>query len=237
MSKNNVTVLMLAGGFGTRLSKVVADVPKPLAPVCGKPFLYYILEKFIEQDVSDFIFLVHHKAGQIVEFIQNEQQDGLLEHCTVRFVEEDEPLGTGGAVANAVNELDLKEGFIVANADTWLSTGVAELTESAKPAIAVLKVEDTARYGRVAVENGRVVAFEEKRPDSGSGLINAGLYYLSPEFFKNWDGKSFSIETGLFPGLVDKGILGAVEINAEFTDIGVPEDYYIFCTQVEKAIK
>lgn len=77
------------------------------------------------------------------------------------------------------------------------------------------------------------MAFEKKRPDSRPGLINAGLYYLSPEFFKNWDGKSFSIETSLFPSMVAKGALDAVEINADFTDIGLPEDYFKFCTQIE----
>ncbi len=227
----NKTILILAGGFGTRLSKVVADVPKPLAPVNGKPFLYYILEKFIEQGINDFVFLVHHKADQIIKYIEAEHQSGILKPFSIRFVEETEPLGTGGAVANAVRALNLQTGFAVANADTWLSTGINEIWEQGSSGIAVLAVEDTSRYGKVIIENGNVVSFEEKKPDAGPGLINAGLYYFRPEVFDFWSGSSFSMETDLFPQLVKQKQLKATEITGEFTDIGVPEDYYRFCSK------
>ena len=233
MKTADVTLLILAGGFGTRLSKVVSDVPKPLAPVAGKPFLHYVLATYLQQGVSDFVFLVHHMAGKVVDYIETEQNGGLLTDCRVRFVEEHEPLGTGGAVANAVKELGLSQGFLVTNADTWLSAGVDAVYGKEPACMAVLEVSDTSRYGKVKPENGLVAAFEEKRPDAGPGFINAGLYYLEPMLFAGWDGAAFSMETAMFPQLVAKQQLHAAQIDSNFIDIGIPEDYYRFCGWIE----
>lgn len=229
-------LLVLAGGFGSRLQSVVSDVPKPLAPVAGRPYLDYLVDSWVEQGVERLTFLLHHKAELLQEFIAVKQhqllQDGYS--CRLRFLVEAIPLGTGGAVAQAVRSFDLKADFLVANADTWLGSGISQLSRIGDPAIAVVDVSNAARYGAVRVKDGKVIAFDEKQTLAGSGWINAGLYNLSPEVFSEFrDGQSFSIERELFPQLVARHQLKATSLKTDFIDIGIPEDYSRFCRWIE----
>lgn len=223
------TLLVLAGGFGTRLRSVVSDVPKPLAPVAGKPFLHYLVESWVTQKVNQMIFLLHYEAGMIELFLKKQKEEGLLRGCKVKILTEPKPLGTGGAVAYAVREFEMEESFLVANADTWLGSGVQRVARTVGPAIATVKVNDCKRYGRVQVQNDRVVGFEEKdQVAHGAGLINAGLYHLQAGLFRDWKGNDFSLEKELFPQLATVGGLQAVHLETSFIDIGVPEDYFRF---------
>lgn len=228
MNKDCKTLIILAGGFGTRLAKVVEDVPKPLADVNGAPFLRYILESYRSQGIDNFIFLLHHKADQIVGFVAQESETGVLKGCSHTCITEKVPLGTGGAIANAVHELRLNGSFYVTNADTWLDCGIGELNDCTGDGIAVVNVSDASRFGTVLVENGRVIRFLEKENLSKPGLINAGLYKLHAELFSDWNQEAFSIETMMFPKLVADGKLAAAIIDSQFIDIGVPEDYFRF---------
>jgi NDP-sugar pyrophosphorylase family protein len=226
-------LLVLAGGFGTRLRSAVSEVPKPLAPVCGRPYLHYLLEQWREQGVRKFTFLLHHQADQIEAFLERQGMQEKFADCAFRSVTEPQPQGTGGAIAYAVRQLGLKQPFLVANADTWLSAGIAELGTAAAPAMAIVRVADSERYGSVRTEQNRVLAFEEKRAGAGAGWINAGLYCLEPDLFRQWDGQPFSLESDMFPTLVAKRSLTAVALEAEFIDIGIPADYFAFCRWIE----
>lgn len=221
-------LLLLAGGFGTRLASVVADVPKPLAPVNGRPFLYYQIKSFRGHQINHFIFLIHHLAGKMRDFIESEHESGILKDCRVDIVEELVPLGTGGSIKNAVKQLGLKGSFLVSNADTYLTAGVKEVHSTTAPAIATLMVDDTTRYGKVELKNDLIQSFVEKGNSTGSGLINSGLYHLHPSVFENIHEDAFSIEQTLFPFLVQSKQLRAVSIDSEFIDIGLPEDYFKF---------
>jgi D-glycero-alpha-D-manno-heptose 1-phosphate guanylyltransferase len=221
-------LLLLAGGFGTRLASVVADVPKPLAPVNGRPFLYYQIKSFRGHQINHFIFLIHHLAGKMRNFIAVEHESGILKDCRVDIVEELVPLGTGGSIKNAVKQLGLKGSFLVSNADTYLSGGVKEVHSTTAPAIATLMVDDVTRYGKVELQADLVQSFVEKGNSTGSGLINSGLYHLHPSVFENIQEDAFSIEQTLFPFLVQSKQLRAVSIDSEFIDIGLPEDYFKF---------
>ena len=229
-------LLVLAGGFGSRLLSVVSDVPKPLAPVAGRPYLDYLVESWIEQGVERLTFLLHHKAELLQEFIAAKQHQLLQDArpCQMRFLVESCPLGTGGAVAHAVRSFGLKGDFLVANADTWLGSGIQQLSRLGVPGIAIVQVANAARYGVVRVEDAKVITFEEKQALAGSGWINAGLYNLSAELFSEvQDGRSFSIERELFPQLVTRHQLKATALTTEFIDIGIPEDYFRFCRWIE----
>jgi D-glycero-alpha-D-manno-heptose 1-phosphate guanylyltransferase len=225
-------LLVLAGGFGTRLRSAVADVPKPLAPVAGHPFLYYLHESWTAQGVTAITFLLHYRAEAISTFLK-QQQEGPLKPYAVDVVVEPTPLGTGGAIAYAVQKLGIKGEFLVANADTWLGNGVRLLASTAVPAIATIEVGDTARYGNVDICDGKVVRFHERQGSRGRGWINAGLYHLSSDLFVGWDGAPYSIERDVFPGLTRSGRLNAVALDTDFIDIGVPEDYFRFCRWIE----
>jgi D-glycero-alpha-D-manno-heptose 1-phosphate guanylyltransferase len=222
-------LLVLAGGFGTRLRSAVSDVPKPLAPVAGRPYLAYVLESWRRQGVSSFIFLLHHQAAMIIDFLTETQKIGPFTGTTFRTLVEPQPLGTGGALAYAVRELAIDGSFLVANADTWLGGGIQQLSAALAPAIAVLKVPDSERYGQVRIKSSKISAFEEKQSRSGPGLINGGLYHLDADMFREWDGQPFSLERELFPKWVSANRLTAVSLDTDFIDIGVPEDYSRFC--------
>lgn len=230
-------LLVLAGGFGTRLRTVVSEVPKPLAPVMQQPFLHYLLQHWIGQGIRRFIFLLHHQAATIAAYLEQEARSGILKDSDIATVVEEQPLGTGGAVAHAVRKSELQGGFLVANADTWLGSGVRSLCSVAPPALAMVNVGNTERYGSVIAQNGTILAFKEKQMSAGAGMINAGLYHLEADLFRDWKGDGFSLEQGLFPRLVREQRLHAVALKTDFIDIGVPEDYYRFCRWIESGKK
>jgi D-glycero-alpha-D-manno-heptose 1-phosphate guanylyltransferase len=226
-------LLVLAGGFGTRLKTAVADVPKALAPVGDVPFLQLQLEHWLAQGLYEFTFLLHHQADQIIAFL-NTHQTGILKNCHINWLIEPTPMDTGGAIARAVRETDLTGDFLMTNADTWLGGGVQELMKAASPTMAVLKLADVSRYGQVHFDQDtHVTAFAEKTPRSASGWINAGLCHLDARLFKNWDGKPFSLERKLFAELVQNHSLRAIPLKTDFIDIGVPDDYHRFCRWIE----
>jgi NDP-sugar pyrophosphorylase family protein len=226
-------LLVLAGGFGTRLQSVVTAVPKALAPVGDVSFLQLQIEHWKNQGVNSFTFLLHHQADLIISFLKM-QQASVLKDCEVHWVVEPRPMDTGGAVAYAVEQRQLKGNFLVTNADTWLGTGIAEMGRSDAPAMAVVEVCDAARYGRVQFNSqSHVTAFCEKNNSEGAGWINAGLCQLNADSFKDWDHLAFSLERLTFPAMVASGKLKAVTLQTDFIDIGVPDDYYRFCRWIE----
>jgi D-glycero-alpha-D-manno-heptose 1-phosphate guanylyltransferase len=224
-------LLVLAGGFGTRLQTAVTAVPKALAPVGNMPFLHLQIAHWRSQGINSFAFLLHHQSSLIINFLQKEQKIGLLMDCKVQCLVEPTPMDTGGAVAYAVDQLGLTDNFLVTNADTWLGSGIANVAQAKSPAMAVVKLSDSARYGSVQFDEQHLVtAFQEKNcKGQGSDWINAGLCQLNAASFKDWDHLPFSLERVTFPAMVARRELTAVALQTDFIDIGVPDDYYHFC--------
>ena len=226
-------LVVLAGGFGTRLQSVVADIPKALAPIANIPFLQLQIEHWKSQGIYSFVFLLHHQSDLIIDFLKNQQND-TLKDCQIAWLVEPEPMGTGGAVAYAIKQLHFSGDFLLTNADTWLGNGIKQLLDAPSPAMAVVKVDDAGRYGCVELDDQNTVqAFHEKSGNNAPGLINAGLCLLHSELFKDWSHKPFSLEQVLFPSWANKGILKAVTLHTDFIDIGIPEDYFRFCRWIE----
>lgn len=226
-------LLVLAGGFGTRLNSVVFEVPKALAPVGELPFLYLQIEHWIAQGLRSFVFLLHHRASLVISFLKAEKC-GLLKDCEVTWLIEPTPMDTGGAVAYTVKQLNLLGDFLLTNADTWLGAGIQDISRSAAPSIAVLRLPDASRYGQVQFNDQfKVTAFSEKSSSQGPGWINAGLSHLNADLFKNWYGQPFSLERILYPKLAARGDLKAVPLQIDFIDIGIPADYFLFCQWIE----
>jgi D-glycero-alpha-D-manno-heptose 1-phosphate guanylyltransferase len=227
----------LAGGFGKRLRSAVPEVPKPLAPVKGLPYLHYQISNWVDQGVTQLAFLLHYKADLLEDFLASQQKQKQFGDCELLTLNESQPLGTGGAVAFAVQQFGLTGSFLVANADTWLSSGVQQVLDVEMPAMATVWVENSERYGCVQIEKNQIVAFEEKQASSGPGLINAGLYHLHADLFQGWNGQPFSLERELFPKLASLGQLKSVPLETDFIDIGVPEDYFRLCRWIESEKK
>tara|TARA_R110001592_G_scaffold57277_1_gene174135 strand:+ start:12039 stop:12776 length:738 start_codon:yes stop_codon:yes gene_type:complete len=231
--------VILAGGFGTRLRSVVADVPKPLAPVNGRPFLDHQLAWLARGGVTRAIIAAHHLADQIIRFA--EDRDGHPLPITV--VREDAPLGTGGAVKNAITAARVQGTAIVLNGDTYYRFGLTELTsahaQSNNPIImAVAPMNNCARYGTVDVTDGQVTRFVQAAGEQISGLVNCGVYAMDATAMTTAPDGAFSMEHDFFPRMAAAGHLGAhivrsasvgksacgVEQTA-FLDFGTPESY------------
>lgn len=220
-------IFILAGGKGTRLASVVSDVPKPLAPVKGKPFLQYLLENYVNQGFRNFCFLLHHKSELIINCVEN-LRNNILEKCTIQYSVEPSLLGTGGSVAYTLQSLNISGEFVIVNADTWVDAeSMNRIASSIAPSIGVIHISDVSRYGRVTTNGELIMAFEEKKENAGQGWINAGIYKLHSDIFTGKTGE-FSMEKDVFPNLVKLGKLRAVPLDTEFIDIGIPEDYERF---------
>ena len=225
-------MLVLAGGFGTRLQSVVSSVPKPMAPINGIPLLQLQLDHWVNQGQRSFIFLLHYQSEIIIDFLAHRSRYyGSV--VSIEWIVEDVPLGTGGSVSNAIRKKKLVGFVLIANADTWLECGLREMISVDFPAIGVVKVKDTSRYGSVSIDQeGCIESFVEKNVNQSghqSGLINAGLYKLPVSAFNEVGCEVFSLEAKILPQLSELKVLRSLLIKGQFFDIGVPEDYHEFC--------
>lgn len=225
----NKTLVILAGGLGTRLQSILNGLPKPLADINGVPFLKYQFENWISNGFNDFILSLYYRSDLIIEFI-NHNKNGLLKNCNIQFVVEPEPLGTGGAISFLITRCQMTDLFYVVNADTWIECGYGALEIEYENVIGLTKLDNTSRYGSVIIDNDNVIInFEEKNEIGLPGFINIGLYKLHKSVFYNYNKSKFSLESDLFPKLVTEKKLRAININSMFIDIGIPEDFEKFC--------
>ena len=223
-------LVILAGGFGTRLKSVLNGLPKPLADINGEPFLKLLFQNWIKNGFNDFVLCLHYEADKIIKFVNQEQNFGILKNCKIQFSIEPTPMGTGGAISYAINKLDIENNILIANADTWLNQDYRKIIDSGENTITIVEVENTERYGSVIFDDKNSIDyFNEKGKSNGPGFINAGFYKLKKSFFNDWNGQTFSIETNLFPILVKEKKLNCVISESAFIDIGIPEDYHKFC--------
>lgn len=221
--------IILAGGLGTRLREVLSDVPKPLAPVNGIPYLAYMVNMLYRKGIHDIVIAAGYKAEQFDTFIAD-QQDA-LPGLKLALVVEPEPLGTGGAVRYCYEQHPAKHYYIF-NGDSYCDFRFSKLRDTAferGAAMVVAQVNDISRYGEVAVTaSGRITSFYEKQPMQRSGWINAGIYSIPASVIAAMPtNQSFSLEQEVLPLLVKSGLY-AVKAIGPFIDIGIPEDYRQF---------
>jgi D-glycero-alpha-D-manno-heptose 1-phosphate guanylyltransferase len=215
--------IILAGGLGTRLSSRLNDVPKSMAPVAGRPFLTVLLDHLISSGCESVILSVGHLREVIIDNLKNSYRG-----IPIRYVIEQTPLGTGGAIRAALGHA-LDQSVLVLNGDTYLDADFSMMLSQHSAAsrlmtMAVVKVGDTARYGGVQIEDHRVSGLVEKGRQ-GPGWINAGVYVLDRNFPWPADLPScFSFETEVLSRFLDVIQPVAFLCETYFLDIGVPED-------------
>ena len=218
--------VILAGGFGTRLSHVVSDVPKPMAPVYGRPFLCYLLDRLADAGIQRVVLATGY-MHEVIETYFGTGYQGL----EIIYSNEDQPLFTGGAIRQAAEKIQ-SEDFVVLNGDTLFDIDFQQLydfhtSHNAHLSIALRRVEDTGRYGAVTCENDRIVAFHEKTESQGAGDINGGIYAINRAWLLNQDlPTKFSFEKELMQPLAGDPHFYGLSFNDYFIDIGVPEDYF-----------
>jgi D-glycero-alpha-D-manno-heptose 1-phosphate guanylyltransferase len=215
--------VVLAGGFGTRLKKVVPDLPKPMAPIGGRPFLEILLSTLARKGFTRVVLSLGFMSEKIISYFGDNYQG-----MELIYEVESKPLGTGGAIRAALTHCLADHAFIF-NGDTYLDLEVDELEslwrERHNPVIVVREVPDTSRFGRVDMNDGCVTRFLEKG-EAGFGLINAGCYLLPKHGLDDFLlGQTFSIETEFFIKYLECVRFEGFITKGRFIDIGVPEDY------------
>src|SRR5579884_1379354 len=219
--------LILAGGEGTRLRPLTSTVPKPVVPLVDRPFISYMLDWLRRQGIDDVII----SCGYLASGIRNVLGDGDAFGVRLRYVEEQEPMGTGGAVKLA--EPLLEDRFVVLNGDVLTDLdlrGQIERHEAvgARATLALIGVADPSAYGLVhTAGNGEVTAFVEKpsadRVDTN--LVSAGAYVLEHDVLGLMPpDENVSIERDVFPALIGNGLFGH-EVSGYWLDIGTPQRY------------
>ncbi len=219
--------IILAGGFGTRLQNVVSDVPKPMAPINGKPFLDYQLKYLKHYGVKKVILSVGHMSDKVMAHYKTN-----FEGLEIVYSVEKTPLGTGGGIRLALEKCH-DDNILVLNGDSFFDMDLTHfynqhLTHSCLFSLALLKVTNAGRYGTIEFGNRHIInSFKEKNGENGPGLINAGVYLLNKDLFlrKTESHKNFSIEKDFFEKKLKEIEIFGFEQKGYFIDIGIPEDY------------
>jgi mannose-1-phosphate guanylyltransferase len=222
-----VQALVLAGGEGTRLRPLTLTVPKPAMPLAGRPFLTFMLDWLAAHGVTESILSCGYRSDG-VRRVLGDIYDGMR----LRYVIEEEPLGTAGPVRLAADEGVLADRFLVLNGDTLTDFDLsAELEQhertGAEGTLALYGVEDTASYGVVPTDDdGRVIEFLEKIEDPPTNRINAGAYVLEGAVAARIEpGRSVSFEREVFPAMAAEGVLYGYMAEGYWIDIGTPARY------------
>lgn len=213
--------VVLAGGSGSRLGSLTASTPKPLLNVGGRPFLDWILDRLDRAGVEEVILTIGYRAEAFDRWLEERDSPPVV----TTFVE-DTPLDTGGALSLLADRLD--PAFFVLNGDTIFDAPLPPLGEALdregiEAAVALRRVADTSRFGRVALDGEVITSFAEKG-SAGEGLINGGVYAFRRDVVLNRS-VPLSIERELLPELVENRRALGLPHDGFFIDIGVPESF------------
>ena len=224
METKNIPAIILAGGLGTRLKEVICDLPKPMAPVNGKPFLHFVFEYLNKQGINKAVLAVGYKHEVIKAYFGNSYLN-----IEIQYSIEEEPLGTGGAAKQAFDFVN--EVAFVINGDTFFDVSLNEMntffqSKDADLAMALKYLKNFDRYGTVQInEASRVLQFEEKKLMT-EGLINGGIYLMKKNIFdKAGVEKKFSFEKEVLEKYVGELKYFGKSFDNYFIDIGIPTDY------------
>lgn len=221
------TAILLAGGFGTRLKTIVSDVPKPMAPIHGVPFLSYQLHYLKHYGIKHVVISVGYLHEKIMEFYKNE-----FKGIKISYVIEKEPLGTGGGIRKAIEECE-NETLLAMNGDSFFDIDLLKLKQfhdlkKASFSLALRKVNNASRYGCIEIsKENEIISFQEKSDNVEAGLINAGIYVIEPNLYLKHtpSNTKFSIEKDFFEKELKVLPIYGFEFEGYFVDIGIPEDY------------
>jgi len=218
--------IILAGGMGTRLREVVRDVPKPMASVGGKPFLEYLLRQLKRWGIKDVILSVGYGKEIVSAYFGTGDPFGM----NIDYSEEDEPLGTGGALKKAILRGD-DPLYLVMNGDSYFNINFLDLMtyHDSKPSMTTMSlafVKDMGRYGSVEIGDDGSIENFKKEGFSGPGFINGGIYLIDRDIIKLIPDGHISLEGHVLPIVRDEKRLFGKAFDTFFLDMGLPADYF-----------
>lgn len=220
------TGILLVGGFGTRLMPLTKHTPKPMLTVAGLPVTEHQLAMARKAGITTLVLATSYLADLFTPYFGDGSKWGMK----LLYAVEKEPLGTGGAIANAAQLLDSNESIVVFNGDVLSSHNLAEQirqheANNADVTLHLTPVDDARAYGCVPTNSdGRVTAFLEKMDQPVTNTINAGCYVFNPKVVKSIPLNTvISVERETFPGLIGAGgdVFGFID-NSYWLDIGTP---------------
>jgi mannose-1-phosphate guanylyltransferase len=239
-SLRGCTVFILAGGKGTRIRSLFPDIPKPLIPIQGKPFLEWQIQLLVQQGFQNFVLC----TGYLAEQISNYFGDGSAWGANIQYSVESKPLGTGGALKHAARYFTHTS--LLLNGDTYLIANYQDLIQQHQQlvtechsvaSLSLVHRHDTDRYGSVLLDDyRRVVGFQEKSSTCDPGLVNAGAYILEPAILDLIPpGQSVSLETDTLPQMIaDRVGVYGIFIDASFIDMGTPDGFHQLSTTLAR---
>ncbi len=217
-------VIILAGGLGTRLRSVVQEIPKCMAPVGGRPFLFWMLDWLKHYPVEHVVFSVGYLKEQVIDYVEAHTWPFRYD-----FAVEETPLGTGGGIRLALGLCAERRVFVL-NGDTFFPVSLPAMPFDGPVTVALKPMRDFDRYGAVTVEARgeaglRIAAFCEKA-HCDEGLINAGIYALDRSQLRlDALPARFSFEKDVLEPMATRGELAGWVREDYFIDIGIPDDY------------
>tara|TARA_B100001778_G_C18474287_1_gene577244 strand:+ start:48 stop:767 length:720 start_codon:yes stop_codon:yes gene_type:complete len=226
---SQIPAIILSGGLGKRIrGEIGEEIPKPMAPINGKPFLEHLLRYIMGFGIEEVILLCGYKHNKIVEYFQ----DGSKLNLKIGYSIEKKPLGTGGAIINALDKIQ-HDKFIVFNGDSIFKANLQKFVKHhfQKKNVATLalkEIEDCSRYGSAIMRRGKIIKYVEKNNNS-NGVISAGVYLLEKNVLSNFFESEYplSFEYDIIPYLIENKNLSGKIMEGDFIDIGIPETYRI----------
>ena len=195
--------LILAGGRGKRLRPITDKIPKSLIPINKKPLIQYTINYLKKFGINEIIICAGYKSNQIQNFLKKKKNFG----CKIEYSIEKSPLGTAGAIRNAIKNLS-DESFLVINGDIITNINLKKILK--KPNT-IAANELKTKFGTMKIKNNKILKFNEKT-DVENVWMNPGLYHLSGKIIKDLPNKG-SLESLVFPKLVKRKSLHTVKFK------------------------
>jgi D-glycero-alpha-D-manno-heptose 1-phosphate guanylyltransferase len=232
-----VEALIICGGLGTRLSSAYPETPKCLVPINGKPFIDILLDMLINKKISEITFCLGYLGALIENYVKSSYD------FKFNFSSELQPLGTGGAILNALQYVK-GDFFIAFNGDSYCDIDLEEFISFHKAnhsdcSIALIKAKNkSSDVGMVSMDliSKKITGFEEKKIQNNFDYINAGIYIINKNLIKNYAKKSFSLEREFFVDSIESKKVFGFEILGPLYDIGTPERVNLFSSVYAKNI-
>lgn len=220
-------MILLCGGLGSRLRKVIGESQKTMVSINGKPFLKLLIDYYKKNGIDRFILGCGYKSNEVLDYFKNNKED-----VEIVCVEEKEKLGTAGAIKNCFDYIR-EDKVYVANGDTLFKVDITKLEKNmtrinSDISIMLNVVHNADRYGEVELDyiddkSGKIINFYEKKKqtDEKEKLINGGIYLMKKSLINDIEkNKNVSLEKEMMPKWVREKIVGGVVGEGDFLDIG-----------------